>query len=113
MPRNMSFSLTTPQVRAKTKTVTRRLGWSFLKRGEVVQTIEKGQGLKKGEHVKRICLIRITHVSREPLSNLKRHDECIKEGFEDLSPTDFVSMFCKHNGCTPETMVNRIEFEYL
>jgi hypothetical protein len=52
--RNMSFSLTTPQVYAGTKTVTRRLGWRFAKAGQRVCAVEKGMGLKKGEKVKRI-----------------------------------------------------------
>ena len=44
MPRLMSFSMTTPQVRARTKTVTRRLGWRFLKPGVVLWAVEKAQG---------------------------------------------------------------------
>ena len=34
MARNMSFTLTTWQIREQTKTVTRRKGWQFLKPGE-------------------------------------------------------------------------------
>ena len=41
----MSFSLTTPQFRAQTKTVTRRKGWVFLNPGDHVLGIEKGMGL--------------------------------------------------------------------
>ena len=37
MPRNMSFSMTTGPFRARTKTVTRRFGWWFLKPGDVVK----------------------------------------------------------------------------
>lgn len=60
MPRNMSFMLTTEQIEARTKTVTRRMG------------------------------------------------------FPDMTPAEFVEFFCaSHAGCTPETEVNRIEFEYL
>ena len=33
MPRNMSFAMTTKQAKAKTKDVTRRFGWWFLKEG--------------------------------------------------------------------------------
>ena len=47
----MSFALTTEQVRNRTKTVTRRLGWATAKAGDIVQPIVKGQGLKKGERV--------------------------------------------------------------
>jgi hypothetical protein len=39
--------------------------------------------------------------------------ECIKEGFPDLTETEFVEMFCKHMRVTPHTKVNRIEFEHL
>lgn len=65
--RNMSFSITTKQMYAGTKDVTRRLGWWNLKVGDVVMAVEKGMGLKKGEKVKRIYPIEIVSVSREPL----------------------------------------------
>ena len=74
----MSFCLTTPQVRAGTKTVTRRIGWWNLKPGELLMAIEKGQGLKKGEHVTRIRPIRVVTVRRERLHMiaLGAQDEC-------------------------------------
>ena len=49
MPRNMSFAMTTEQVRNQTKTVTRRQGWRFLNAGDILQPVVKGMGLKKGE----------------------------------------------------------------
>jgi hypothetical protein len=55
----MSFSLTTQAMYAETKDVTLRLGWDLLKTGDIVQAVEKCQGLKKGEHVKKIYLIKI------------------------------------------------------
>jgi hypothetical protein len=110
----MSFSITTNQVLAKEKTVTRRLGWAFLRPGDVLQAIEKGQGLKKGEHVKRLCLIRVVNVGREPLVKIKQwRNDCEREGFPNLSPQQFIEMFCKHNGCSSSTVITRIEFEYL
>ncbi len=44
--------------------------------------------------------------------------ECELEGFGEHPyfrwPSEFVEMFCKtHKGCTPETEVTRIEFEYV
>lgn len=42
--RNMSFSLTTDQIRGRTKTVTRRLGWRFLQSGDQVQACVKSRG---------------------------------------------------------------------
>ena len=110
--RNMSFALTTRQVRAGTKIVTRRLGWWFLKGGEVICAIEKGQGLKKGEKVVRIRMIKVISARGEPLNKITKR-ECVFEGFPDVTPKEFVEMFCKHNKCEPTTRVNRIHFEYL
>ncbi len=114
MPRNMSFMLTTRQVKNKTKTVTRRLGWWFLKPGEIVNAVEKCQGLKKGEKIKRICQIKIKHVRRERLSDLTLED-IKKEGLPGMSRWNFVEMFVKANKCRGgiHVEVNRIEFEYI
>ena len=112
MPRNMSFSLTTEQVRNHTKTVTRRTGWKFLKPGDIVNAVEKGQGLKKGEKIRKICKIRIVSVRSEPLSDITKAD-CIKEGFPEMSPVEFVLMFSIHNKVFARSPVNRIEFEYI
>jgi hypothetical protein len=110
--RNMSFSATKEQFRARTKDVTRRLGWASLQPGQVVMAVEKAQGLKKGEKVKRLGPIRILKVWAEPLDVIDQ-EECRREGFPDRTPAQFVQFFCEFNGCTPATMVNRIEFEYL
>lgn len=40
MPRNMSFALTTSQIRDRSKTVTRRFGWWFLVPGDQVWAVE-------------------------------------------------------------------------
>ena len=110
--RNMSFSMTKRQVRERTKFVTRRLGWENLKPGERVMAIEKGQGLKKGERVERLCIIECVGKRRESLNAITR-EECALEGFPDMSPDEFVGMFCKANGCTKKTVVSRIEFRYV
>lgn len=113
MPRNMSFMLTTKQVRKRTKTVTRRLGWNSLKPGDLVWAVEKAIGLRKGEHVKRIALIRIVSVRRERLNAITQ-DDCRREGFPNLTVAQFVWFFCYHNKtCQPNTLVNRIEFQYV
>lgn len=111
--KQMSFALTTAQVRARTKTVTRRLGWQTAKVGQLVQPIVKGQGLKKGQHVEPIGgPIRFTSVRLEPLSRVTFAD-CAKEGFHGMEPCEFVEMFSRHNGCQPDDIVTRIEFQYL
>ncbi len=111
--RNISFAITTEQVRSRTKTVTRRLGWVNLKEGEILQGVEKCQGLKKGEKIQPLCKIQVILVDREPLDDIIRED-VIKEGFPEMTCEQFIKMFCKsHKGCTPSTIITRIEFEYV
>lgn len=112
--RNMSFMLTTEQVRNRTKTVTRRVGWKFAKVGDIVQPVVKGQGLKKGEQVETIGgPIRFVSVRREPLWNITM-DECVREGFPTMEPTEFCEFFAStHRMRGPGEDVTRIEFEYL
>jgi hypothetical protein len=116
-PMNMSFHLTTPQMRRGEKDVTRRPGWAKLKPGDRFFAIEKGQGLKKGEKVKRICQCECVSNTKEMLFEIVRRpfrgvrSECAREGFPLLSPCEFVQMFCREMGVTQETMVNRIEFK--
>jgi hypothetical protein len=133
----MSFMLTTEQIKNQTKTVTRRLGWWFLKPGDLLWACEKCMGLKKGEQIKKLCLVRVVSVSKEPLSRIDAED-CIKEGFPEMEPADFVKMLLGENlslrvqfGPFSNTVrkwrqngnsdmliaqyidVNRIEFEYV
>jgi hypothetical protein len=118
--RNISFMLTVPQIRARTKTVTRRAGWADLKPGTLLQGVVKSQGLKRGEKVEKLAVVRVVSVRREPLFTMLDRtlfygmNECRREGFPDLTPVEFVEMFCRsHRGCTPETVITRIEFEYV
>ncbi len=115
MPRNMSFFLTTQQMRDRTKTVTRRLGWKFAKSGDVINACVKCQGLKAGETVEGICQIVVTSVRFEPLNRI--YDEgprgCSLEGFPEMSPREFVTMFCDAMKCRPAEQVTRIEFEFM
>ena len=110
--RNMSFSMTTEQIRNRTKTVTRRFGWWFLKPGDRVMAVEKCMGLEKGEKVKRICPIEIISAEPEALMKITKAD-CIKEGFPKMAPTQFMRMFIQHNGGFTWSYINRIEFKYL
>jgi hypothetical protein len=113
MMKHMSFALTKDQILEQTKTVTRRLGWDSLKPGDMIQPVEKCMGLKKGQKRKKIgCPIRITSFNKERLQDISRY-EVEKEGFPDLNPQEFISFFCKAMRCSPDTVVNRIEFEYV
>lgn len=115
--------LTTPQIKARTKTVTRRLGWKDLKPGTLLMGAEKCQGLGKGGKIKTLGLIRVVDVRRERLGLMLRShaygsQECILEGFpppHELSwPSEFVAFFCRsHKGCTEVSDVTRIQFEYV
>ena len=125
MPRNISFALTTGQIRNQTKTVTRRLGWwkdkngrQLLKAGDVLNACVKCMGLKPGESIERICQIKVVRVGREPLESMATcvagpDSEAGKEGFPEMTGADFVEMFCQHMGCKPGCEVTRIEFEYV
>lgn len=119
MPRNMSFMLTTAQIRDRTKTVTRRLGWHTIKRGDKLVACKKCMGLKKGETVERLATLHVIDVRHEPLDTLLSDPhygavELSREGFPGMTPSEFVRMFCQHNnGCGPGVMVTRIEFVYV
>ncbi len=108
----MSFALTTGQMRARTKTVTRRKGWANLKPGTLVQAVEKSQGLKKGEKVQRLGVIRIVDVRRESLLAMT-DDDAAREGFPDFTATEFCHVYCAHNGGNLDQIVTRIEFEHM
>lgn len=110
MPRNMSFAMTTEQMRQGSKDVTRRFGWLFLKPGQIIWAVEKAMGLQKGEKIKRICAIKIISTRTEPLNAIKQSD-VIREGFPDMTPEKFVKMLVDHYKVDHEKIVNRIEFE--
>lgn len=115
--KSMSFALTTRQIRDRTKTVTRRgIGqWKNLKAGDLLWAIEKGQGLKKGERQRRICLLVVVSVKTEPLRRMARNgfNEPAREGFPHMNPPQFIAMFCKALRCKPDLVVRRIEFRYV
>lgn len=121
--RNMSFALTVTPIMEGTKDVTRRLGWQFLKVGDLLRPVRKCMGLRPGERLDVLRdPIRVVDVRREPLSRMTTDidygfDEVRREGFEGHPvycwPSAWVAMFCAtHKGCTPETVITRIEFVY-
>jgi hypothetical protein len=121
--RNMSFALTTSQIMEGTKTVTRRLGWLSLQAGQQLRPVRKCMGLRPGEHIQVLRdPLTVVDVRREPLRRMLDDleygfTECALEGFGEHPdyrfPSAFVDMFCAtHRGCTPDTIVTRIEFAY-
>ncbi len=111
--RNMSFALTTEQIRKQTKTVTRRIGWNDLEPGTLLQPIVKGQGIPKGEHVEKIGgPIRVLSVSTQQLQDITPQD-VHREGFPQMTRAEFIRMFkASHKPCYADTKVTRIEFEF-
>lgn len=117
--RNMSFALTKQPYIDGTKDVTRRLGWLKLKAGDQFMGVEKAMGLKPGEQIVRLGPSIVLLTRREPLLRMIEEPaygiiECRRESFPHLTPEQFVDFFCRtHKGCTPETVVTRIEFRRL
>jgi hypothetical protein len=113
--KQVSFALTKRQVINRSKTVTRRLGWKTLMAGELLQAIDKGQGIPKGCKVKKLGVVRAVHVRREPLSAIRDElNGTALEGFPEMSADAFIEMFCKtHGHCEPDTEITRIEYEYV
>lgn len=115
----MSVALTEDAVRARRKTVTRRLGWwedkngrRILKPGDRLTLCRKVMGRKPGEPLVRICDVEVVSVTREPLDAIT-DDEVTKEGFYPLSALWFVDFFIAEMRCDPGTVVTRIEWCYL
>lgn len=122
----MSVSHTEQAVRDRRKTVTRRLGWTFLKPGDRLTLCRKVMGRKKGEPLERIAEVKVVSVRREPLywmsdvdvmrEGIAPWDDRFDEWYEDsgLPPAhSFVSWFAWKFDCLPETEITRIEWRYL
>lgn len=104
--------MTTDQVKAREKDVTRRFGWWFLKAGDRLNGVKKAMGLKKGEKIERLCEIEVVSVRAEPLSAITQ-DDVRREGFPDWTPEQFIQMLVDHYKIDPAETCNRIEFRYL
>jgi hypothetical protein len=115
MPRLMSVALTEQAVIERRKTVTRRLGWKFLKPGDRLTLCRKVMGRKPGEPLVRLAEVEVVSVRREPLGAvLDNPDDVRREGFQAIGPLAFVAFFCQNiRGTGTDTPVTRIEWRYL
>lgn len=118
--RHISCSLTTRQIRNRTKRVTRRLGWLCAKPGMLLQVCEKCMGRKPGEPLVKLAVIRVTEVRRELLARLIHEPEygqaeAALEGFPEMNGFEFARMFIEHmgDGKNFQIEVTRIAFEYV
>ncbi len=107
----MSVSLTEDAVRERRKTVTRRLGWAFLKPGDRLTLCRKVMG-RRGEPLVRLAEVEVIGVRREPLNEISL-DDVTREGFPELTPLGFVQFFTDHMGGEWDQEVTRIEWRYL
>lgn len=122
MTRRMSVALTIPQVRAHTKTVTRRHHntWTRLQAGDRLLLIEKGQGLPQGEQQVVICEVEVVDVRVEPLG-LVDAGELVAEGFPDSNPGEWRHWWAAGHGwgrhldpaLVDDVPCRRIEWRYL
>jgi len=108
----MSVALTKQAVVERRKTVTRRLGWRFLKPGDTLTLCAKTRGLKKGEPLVRLAEVEVVSVRQERLNDITQQ-EVIREGFAPWGVGQFIFFFCRHMHVTPDTVVTRIEWRYL
>ena len=111
MPRLMSFAATVEQVRNRTKTVTRRNGWTFLRVGDILTAVDRNP--RCGDDYERLCDIRVTDIRTERLTDITVEDVA-KEGFPGKSPAWFMAMYRKAFAQWRRGMaVRRIKFEYI
>lgn len=125
MARLMSVAYTEQAVRDRTKTVTRRKGWRFLKSGDRLTLCRKVQGRKPGEPLERLAEVEVVSVRREPLCAVAGPyafdqdggtiwPEVIAEGFPDMSPDEFMRrFFTEAQGIGVMDDVTRIAWRYL
>lgn len=113
MPRLMSVAMTEEAVRRRTKTVTRRKGWAYLRAGERITLCRKVMGRRCGEPLVRIVDVQVVSVRREPLKSITA-EEVAREGFPGMSPQEFVrTFFVVAQGIQPDDVVTRIEWVYV
>lgn len=89
------------------------MGWEDLRPGELLCGVEKSQGLRPGQPIKRLAIIRVRSVRRVQLNQIT-YDDCRREGFPHMAPSQFTRMFvASHESCRPTSMVTRIEFDFI
>lgn len=126
MSRLISVAYTAEQVIARTKTVTRRLGWWEDRRGrrivhpgDQLTCCRKVMGRKPGEPLVRLAQVEVVDVRRERLSLMIEHRayglaECDREGFPELNPETFIDRyFVQAQGIPADAEVTRIQWRYL
>lgn len=124
--RLMSVTLTADAVVERRKTVTRRLGWVFLKPGDRLQLCRKVMGRKKDEPLERLAYVEVVDVRRERLWSIDDAD-VVREGLRhEDAPFDewdaetgypaswaWATWFADEMNVMLDDFVTRIEWRYL
>lgn len=117
--RRMSFALTTEQMRAHSKFVTRRLGWRDLKVDTELLAVDRVMGFKPGQKAVPLAMIKVLDVRRERLDEIVRPgpygaEEMRLEGFPGRDPQDFLHWLCaRERELLPDSLITRIHFGFL
>jgi hypothetical protein len=126
--RLMSVALSEQAVREQRKTVTRRLGWAFLKPGDRLTLCRKVQGRKRRdgtvEPLERLAEVEVVSVRREQLWDITDADIALEgvdpglfeEHYADAgqpTPQAWITWFCEQMDVQPDTWVTRIRWRYI
>jgi hypothetical protein len=123
----MSVSHTEQAVRDRTKTVTRRLGWAFLRPGDTLTLCRKVMGRKAGEPLLRLAEVEVVDVRRVPLYDIDLEDveaegvppatynggDLHVAGCDDCAPVAWYEWFARTMRVPITAEVTRIEWRYL
>ena len=105
--RRISFGLTTQAILERRKTVTRRLGWAFIKPGDLLLAVDR----LRTKTARKLAVIEVINVRVEPLWDIPA-DDVEREGFPHLTTMGFVEVFMRAMHCSAAEPVRRIEFRY-
>lgn len=122
----MAVSMTEAAVVAREKTVTRRLGWRFLKPGDRLTLCRKVMGRRGGEPLVRLATVEVVSVRRESLLSITT-DDVEREGVPrdvfarnahdaecpTCRPVCWAGWYARTMGITIASDVTRIEWRYL
>lgn len=118
----MSVSYTEQAVVERRKTVTRRLGWVFLKPGDHLTLCRKVMGRKPGEPLVRLAEVEVVDVQRQRLLDIPARDipregvpaeTFTSLGHDGTCPSCWATWFARAMGCDIQSDVTRIEWRYL
>lgn len=110
--RLISCALTQPQIRNRSKTETRRLGWKNVKVGQLLCFVDKCMGFKPGEKPTRISIVIVMNAHRERLCDITPK-AVEREGFPEMSPEEFVTMFSENMKCQKIEPVTAIRYLFI